>query len=290
MARIRTIKPDFWTDEKIVELSMEARLFFIGSWNFADDNGNLQRSARKLKMQIFPADTIDCEPLIESLKAHGLLIEYTVNGEQFLHIKGFKAHQVINRPSKSGLPNIQNADIPSTLTESSLTEGKGKEGKGKEGKGIEQTSSSDTSNTLGACPSGNPDDDQNLEEPKIRTRGVAVAILLRSLGVKPMTSMHPNCVEWADNPKITDALLTAAVEQARQYKPTDDIHPNYLKPIVDELLQPKRDDNGWKRSNEGIERKGRELGLFATRNEDYKAFSDRISLEIAKRKREGATA
>lgn len=31
MARIRTIKPDFWTDEKLVKLSMEARLFFIGS-------------------------------------------------------------------------------------------------------------------------------------------------------------------------------------------------------------------------------------------------------------------
>ena len=30
MARIRTIKPDFWTDEKVVELSAFARLLFIG--------------------------------------------------------------------------------------------------------------------------------------------------------------------------------------------------------------------------------------------------------------------
>lgn len=132
MARIRTIKPDFWTDEKIVELPMEVRLFFIGSWNFADDNGNLQRSAKKLKMQIFPADSIDCEPLIQELLTHGLLSEYEVDGEKFLHIKGFKQHQVINRPSKTGLPTIEEGDLFNSLSESSLTEGKGKEGKGKD--------------------------------------------------------------------------------------------------------------------------------------------------------------
>ena len=130
MARIRSIKPDFWTDEKIVELPYEVRLFFIGSWNFADDNGNLQRSAKKLKMQIFPADVIDCEPLIQSLINHGLLIEYSLNGEEYLHIKGFKTHQVVNRPSKSNIPEPETGDMFGGLTEGSLTEGKGREGKG----------------------------------------------------------------------------------------------------------------------------------------------------------------
>lgn len=138
MARIRTIKPDFWTDEKVVELSFEARLFYIGSWNFADDNGNLQRSAKKLKMQIFPADLIDCEPLIQSLIDQGMLTEYCVNGEVFLHIKAFRLHQVINRPSKTGMPTPEMANSPMPLTEPSLTEGKGREGKGKEGRGKEE--------------------------------------------------------------------------------------------------------------------------------------------------------
>ena len=30
MARIRTVKPEFWTDEKVVECSIPARLLFIG--------------------------------------------------------------------------------------------------------------------------------------------------------------------------------------------------------------------------------------------------------------------
>lgn len=137
MARIRTIKPDFWTDEKITECSLSARLLFIGTWNFADDEGNLQASAKKLKMQIFPADNIDCQPLLDELITHGLLIEYSVNDEKFLHIKGFKKHQVINRPSKSNIPHMPVAD-DSLSTHGVLIDGR-------EGKGREDTTDTDVS-------------------------------------------------------------------------------------------------------------------------------------------------
>lgn len=130
MARIRTIKPDFWTDEKLTECSLSARLLFIGTWNFADDNGNLQASAKKLKMQIFPADNIDCQPLLDELIAHGILIEYSVNEEKYLHIKGFKKHQVINRPSKTNIPQCILSEY-SLNTQEELTDGR--EGKGREG-------------------------------------------------------------------------------------------------------------------------------------------------------------
>jgi hypothetical protein len=60
MARIRTIKPDFWTDEALADCSPTARLLFIATWSFADDHGNLERSARQLKAQAFPYDNIDC--------------------------------------------------------------------------------------------------------------------------------------------------------------------------------------------------------------------------------------
>ena len=132
MARIRTVKPDFWTDEKLTECSMSARLLFIGTWNFADDKGNLQASAKKLKMQIFPADNIDCQPLLDELITHGLLIEYSVNGENYLNIKNFTRHQVINRPSHSDIPQPQITDKPhithGVITEPSVREGKGREG------------------------------------------------------------------------------------------------------------------------------------------------------------------
>jgi hypothetical protein len=104
MARIRSIKPDFWSDEKLTECSMAARLFFIGTWNFADDSGNLVYSTKKLKMQIFPGEEIDCQPLIDELLAKGVMQEYEVAGKAYLHISGFRDHQVINKPSKSAIP------------------------------------------------------------------------------------------------------------------------------------------------------------------------------------------
>ena len=133
VARIRTVKPDFWTDETLTECSLSARLMFIGLFNFADDNGNLDRSSKQIKMKIFPADTIDCEPLVLDLIAHGVLIEYSVNGKKYLHIKGFKKHQVINRPSKTSIPEPESETTHGGLSEDSVTEGNGREGNGKEG-------------------------------------------------------------------------------------------------------------------------------------------------------------
>lgn len=129
MARIRTIKPEFWTDDKLTECSMSARLLFIGTWNFADDSGNLDRSPKQIKARVFPADNVDCEPLLQELIGHGMLTEYAVNDKTYLHIQGFTKHQVINRPSKPSCPAFDE----SLRTHGGLnTEGKGRERKGKE--------------------------------------------------------------------------------------------------------------------------------------------------------------
>ena len=58
MARIRTIKPEFWTSEQVMECSPLARLLFIGVWNFCDDAGNHPMSAKTLKALVFPGDDI----------------------------------------------------------------------------------------------------------------------------------------------------------------------------------------------------------------------------------------
>jgi hypothetical protein len=134
VARIRTIKPEFWTDETITECSLSTRLLFIGIWNFADDAGNLDRSAKQIKARVFPVDNVDCEPLIQELITHGLLIEYSVSMKKYLHIPGFADHQVINRPSKPVVPPPSNSPpAPVVLSEPSVSTHAGREGKGREG-------------------------------------------------------------------------------------------------------------------------------------------------------------
>lgn len=134
MPRIRTIKPEFWSDDSITECSLSARLLFIGMWNFADDAGNLDRSAKQIKARVFPNDKVDCEALIQDLLAHGLLIEYSVSDRKYLHIPGFAEHQVINRPSKPTVPSYSDSlKTQGTLSEPSVSTHSGR--KGREGKG-----------------------------------------------------------------------------------------------------------------------------------------------------------
>ncbi|WP_081768984.1 DUF1376 domain-containing protein [Herbaspirillum sp. RV1423] len=149
-------------------------------------------------------------------------------------------------------------------------------------------SSSHTSNSVAPAQDGERDDSvlpNNAEKPK---RNVEIAVLLRAKGIKPFTFAHPLAVEWADNPKITDDILIAAVEQARQYKGDADISPNYLKPIIADLLNPpaQREDNAWKRTDAGIDAKGREMGMFAKPTESYADYRTRIENEIRKRKQQ----
>ncbi|CAH0447279.1 hypothetical protein LMG10661_03345 [Ralstonia syzygii subsp. syzygii] len=69
-------------------------------------------------------------------------------------------------------------------------------------------------------------------------RHVQVAVLLRSLGVRPMTGSHPLAAVFA-NAGATDAQLRAAVDIARQRKPSPEpIPPGYLQPILQDILAP----------------------------------------------------
>jgi hypothetical protein len=141
MARIRTVKPEYWTDERVGECSVSARLLFIATWNFADDHGGLDRSAKQLKAQAFPYDNVDCEPLVQQLLNIGLLIEYEAEGKKYLHIKGFRTHQRVEKPAKPRVPLYEESlKTPRVVGEESgsphlgvtvsSSEGNGREGKG----------------------------------------------------------------------------------------------------------------------------------------------------------------
>ena len=103
MPRKRMIKPEFWTDEKILELDPIARLLFIGIWNFADDEGIIQDSAKGLKVKIFPADDIKVE-LIEDYLSSIVELKLILKGSDekghnLLKVANWHNHQKINHPT-----------------------------------------------------------------------------------------------------------------------------------------------------------------------------------------------
>ena len=99
MPRNRMIKPDFWIDEKLSEVSRDARLLYIGLWSFSYDNGVQEYNPRKIKAQIFPYDNLDIEILLNELIGKFVTIYDNKNGKKLLYINNFNKHQVINRPS-----------------------------------------------------------------------------------------------------------------------------------------------------------------------------------------------
>ena len=101
MPRIRSIKPQFWTSEQIVECSPNARLLFIGLWTFCDDSGVHPAKIMRLKMQVFPADAFskeDIRAMVNELIEAKLITEYTVQNESYWLVSGWK-HQRIDQPT-----------------------------------------------------------------------------------------------------------------------------------------------------------------------------------------------
>lgn len=186
MARIRSVKPEFWTDPEVVALPMAARLFFIGSWNHADDYGVLKDDPDRLKLQILPADDVNPHDLIDELVKRDLLLRRTApDGTPLLVIRTFCAHQKIDRrsPGRWGHPeSFSNPPNPtSTTTEpdedrSAPTNPHPSPPRtGTEGTGTEGTSTTIVESTALAlvAPDGNPSTDlvQTVFDEWVRAAG-----------------------------------------------------------------------------------------------------------------------
>ena len=102
MARNRMIKKEFWTDDKCIELTITERLFFIGMWNFADDEGLIANKPKQMKAQIFPVDDMThgaINEMLMRLQELGLIV--FGNDNTLIKIKNWSRHQKINRPTPS---------------------------------------------------------------------------------------------------------------------------------------------------------------------------------------------
>lgn len=131
MARIRTVKPEFFTSEDIVALSFPARLVYIALWCEADKEGRLVWKVKTFKMRYMPADNVDMDALCKELIDAGLIVLY---GDGYAHIPAFKAHQHINpRETASQLPepSTRASRVGTRQSRDSDAQG-GREGKGRE--------------------------------------------------------------------------------------------------------------------------------------------------------------
>ena len=121
MARIRTIKPSFWTDEKIGKLSFGARLLFIASWNLADDEGIIIWNESYLRGQVFPYEKklplSQVKRMMDELIQQKLCVFYRCGCDSYAFIPGFHKHQVISKGQPSTKPLPTSPDFKAKFTD-----------------------------------------------------------------------------------------------------------------------------------------------------------------------------
>lgn len=146
MARIRTIKPEFFKHEDLYDLEMKTKLpirvAFAGLWTVADRLGRFRWKSRTLKADILPHDDLDFSSVLDALARAGFIVKYSFEGQFYGYIPSWKDHQFINnKEPESGLPepvevlSIEECDALSTReprVDDALSTRGVKEGKGKE--------------------------------------------------------------------------------------------------------------------------------------------------------------
>ncbi|MGE0425709.1 MAG: hypothetical protein AB7O88_25845 [Reyranellaceae bacterium] len=133
MARIRTIKPDFfrhpelWSAER--DSGLPLRVAFAGLWCVADREGRFRWQPLVLKLDVLPFDELDFAVVLDALLAHGFVRKYEVDGATYGVIPSFGKHQLINNREKPSTLPAPVDDACGTRQRNAQVEGEG-EGNG----------------------------------------------------------------------------------------------------------------------------------------------------------------
>lgn len=101
MAKIRTVKPELWEDEKLGRLKRDCRLTFLGLFNFADDQGVIKSNPVYIKSRIYPYDedlrVNELKTWLDALVKARMLIPFEFKKEGYYVIRTFRDHQKIDQ-------------------------------------------------------------------------------------------------------------------------------------------------------------------------------------------------
>lgn len=160
MARIRTIKPDFFTSDTVTALPLRARLTWVGLWTHCDDYGRCRDNVKLVKAAVWPLDDVSLRDIADDLTAlerARVLFRYVgADGKAYIQVTNWSEHQKVDRPSKSTIPAPRDGDIvPPASTDTSSMDpredvasarepaSRARDRKGMERKGKEQPTTGD---------------------------------------------------------------------------------------------------------------------------------------------------
>ncbi|MFC9761680.1 hypothetical protein [Rhodococcus jostii] len=114
LARIRSIKPEFWSSPGIEQADPWSRLLYVALWNWADDSGVGTANPRELLGFAFPLDEkltlVDLRRMLVEIRRVFGVDFYTVAGRAYYQIPSWDKHQKFDRRSKGKYPTSDQAE------------------------------------------------------------------------------------------------------------------------------------------------------------------------------------
>lgn len=140
--RIRTIKPEFWTNEKLSAVPAETALLAIALLNYADDEGYFNANPKLIQAALFPLRELPqtIPVMLQDLSGIGFIgVRVASDQRAYGLVTNFCDHQVINKPRDSALKSLfESCSTGESASEGALPDASGSTTGGKEGKGTEQ--------------------------------------------------------------------------------------------------------------------------------------------------------
>lgn len=166
MARIRSIKPDFFRHEALQDAEIAnpgkyPMMVFAGLWGHCDSKGRFEWRPRQLKLDILPFLPFDMAETLSILESFGMVKRYSVDGKEYGEIPTFEKHQRLSgkeasegekhpEPIWEATRKQQGSD--GEIPESQEGKGRGREEEGNGSKPYPPSEEGETGKKPPACP------------------------------------------------------------------------------------------------------------------------------------------
>jgi hypothetical protein len=177
VARIRTIKPEFWKHEDLSELPEATHMLAAALLNYADDEGYFNANPGLIKGECCPLrePSVSIQDSLAHLSRIGfIMLGTSENGKRYGLITTFLEHQRINRPTPSKISDLGIVWDDSPQPHPQVTEQSPPERNREQGTG--NMNSEPNGSVVGATADPPPEDDLEIPLTLDRTDvGKAVA-------------------------------------------------------------------------------------------------------------------
>lgn len=256
MARIRTVKPDFFRHEGLQDLERDnpgqhVMLTFAGLWTLCDKAGRFEWKPRTIKLDVLPFLDFDMETTLTLLERFSYVRRYEVDGKLYGAIPSFEEHQRINgKEAQEPAKHPEPVEFIEPKEQGSNGEATGKQPRSQEGKGREGNGSAPDGAMSGSPPDVVP----------LKTKRQEAADVLAFLNDRAGRNYHPTdanldlIVARLKEGYTAQQCKQVIVRKVRKWK-DDDKMAEYLRPstlfnrekfnqYAGELVAPPEEANG----------------------------------------------